>query len=200
MSIKEEIKGWQEENFVKTLADMGIKEGSIVVDFGCGVGNYAFSVSYRVGGKGKVYAIDKSRIALEYLSAEAEQKGIQNVIPMTPEYDGRIPLKDCSADMVMIYDLIHDLGGQKRQILNECRRILKVNGTLSVAPFHMEEWQIAELMKEIEGYGFALGNVQEKKALHFEMYRYLFQETEPLDEYEKCNIYNFIKKKKSARA
>lgn len=191
--MKEEIRKWQENSFTQILADMGIKEGSIVVDFGCGVGNYTFSVSCSVGEKGRVYAIDKNQAALDQIRVEMIERKVQNIISVQPEHDGRIPLEDCSADMVMIYDLIHDLGQQRQRIISECKRILKMGGILSVAPFHMQKKHVIRLVEEMGKSGFAAGNVLERKALHFEMHRYLYNASESLNDYEKGNIYNFIK-------
>lgn len=193
MNIKQEIREWQENSFPQALADMGVEEGSTVVDFGCGIGNYTFSVSLCVGEKGKVYAVDKNEAALGKIREEAIERKIQNIILMPPEHDDMIPLDDCSADMVMIYDLIHDLGRQKQRIISECRRILKAGGILSVAPFHMQKQQIVRLVEELKKSGFTAGNVLKGKALHFEMHRYLYRASESLNDYEKGNIYNFNK-------
>ena len=193
MSMDKEIREWQEKSFVHTLAGMGVKAGDTVVDFGCGSGNYSFAVSFAVGRAGKVYAVDRNPGVLEGIRQEAEKRDVQNIIPTQPESGGGIPLENDSAGMVMIYDLIHDLGGQKQHVLEECRRILKTGGILSIAPFHMGNRQILKMAEEIEKNGFTLNNTQEKKALHFEMHKFLYNTLGTLEDVEKGTIYNFIK-------
>ena len=64
------------------LDGFGIKNGSIVVDFGCGPGSYIEWASRTVGDTGKVYAIDVHPLAIKSVKAKVRKKSLNNVIPV----------------------------------------------------------------------------------------------------------------------
>jgi len=47
------------------LSETGIKNGHVVVDYGCGPGRYTITVARMVGKKGKAYAVDIHPLAIE---------------------------------------------------------------------------------------------------------------------------------------
>ena len=194
MGIEEEIRRWQNSVCVETMERSGFKAGDKIVDFGCGIGNYTFPLS-RVGQeKGEVYAVDVDRYGLEKIRRVAEREGIHNIRLIQPEGNGQIRLAENSADGILIYDLIHSLG-RREQILTEFSRILKGEGILSILPFHMSESQIKGLLRNAEGLGFRIDNIQRAGGIHFEMHRYLGRSSERLKDYERGDIYNLKIKK-----
>lgn len=194
MGIEEEIRRWQNSVCVETMERSGFKAGDKIVDFGCGIGNYTFPLSRVVQEKGEVYAVDVDRYALEKIRRVAEREGIHNIRLIQPEGNGQIRLAENSADGILIYDLIHSLG-RREQILTEFSRILKGEGILSILPFHMSESQIKGLLRNAEGLGFRIDNIQRAGGIHFEMHRYLGRSSERLKDYERGDIYNLKIKK-----
>jgi precorrin-6B methylase 2 len=70
---------WLEQDGVKFLRRIGIRRGQILLDFGCGSGNYAIPAAEIVGGEGTIYALDKNRRALDELMRKAEAEGLTNI-------------------------------------------------------------------------------------------------------------------------
>lgn len=64
------------KNFEKDMEKIGIKEGQIVLDFGCSPGYYAISAAKTVDEKGKVYALDIHPLAIKAVEEKAKKRGI----------------------------------------------------------------------------------------------------------------------------
>ncbi|RLE13689.1 hypothetical protein DRJ04_03860 [Candidatus Aerophobetes bacterium] len=83
MKIKKEtdIEKWLKEEGEKVLKEVGIKKGHVILDFGCGEGIYSLPVAKIAGDKGKVFALNKSRIELNKLVKKAKLVGLDNIKP-----------------------------------------------------------------------------------------------------------------------
>ncbi|MCK4241582.1 MAG: class I SAM-dependent methyltransferase, partial [Candidatus Atribacteria bacterium] len=69
------------ENYIgrkckEILKRVGIKEGQIVLDFGCGEGNYTIPAAKIVGNKGKVYGLDEDRYKLKELEEKVKSTSL----------------------------------------------------------------------------------------------------------------------------
>jgi precorrin-6B methylase 2 len=136
------------------LEKSGIKEGEIVLDFGCGSGAYAIPAAKIVGKKGQVYALDKDKQALDELMSHAHKAGLENVRQIHSTGGLRIQLDDESVDSVLLFDVFHSYyfpnKRQREGLLHEIQRVLKPGGALLVYPKHMER----EAEKEIRSLNF----------------------------------------------
>ena len=173
-----DIRRWIEEDGVKFLKEIGVKKDQIVLDFGSGEGHYAIPAAKVVGGRGKVYALDKDSSALNKLKKTIGQHNIKNVELINES--AKIPLKDGSIDIVLCYDVIH-YGDEKERkaIYNEVYRVLNKDGLFSVYPkHHKKDSPLMELagivlervIEEIEKTGFVLKDKFLKRLLHDEYY------------------------------
>ena len=73
-----------------------IKPGSVVIDVGAGIGEFAILASNRVGKDGKVVAIEPSPADFETLRENIKENGCSNVIPINSavsDKEERLPLK-----------------------------------------------------------------------------------------------------------
>jgi len=61
------------------LEAVGVKSGQLVVDFGCGKGNYAIPAAEIIGNKGKLYALDENQSKLSELSRRAKSIELENI-------------------------------------------------------------------------------------------------------------------------
>jgi precorrin-6B methylase 2 len=77
--VKTDVEMWIEKDGEYFLRTVGIKEGQTVLDFGCGEGHYAVPAAKLVGEKGKVYAVDKDKQALDRLTKLIEENNIKNI-------------------------------------------------------------------------------------------------------------------------
>ena len=70
---------WLTEKAVDVLKEIGIKEGQIILDFGCGAGYYTIPVAKIAGDNGKVYALDKDGNSLDELKNKAKEEKVKNI-------------------------------------------------------------------------------------------------------------------------
>ena len=121
------------------LEEAGLKPGFSILDYGCGPGGYTFAAAERTGPSGKVYALDILPFAVQRIHRLALKKGLRNVEGICS--DCRTGLNDGSIDLVMLYDVYHDLSNGKA-VLKELHRVLKPGATLSFSDHHMNHERI----------------------------------------------------------
>jgi ubiquinone/menaquinone biosynthesis C-methylase UbiE len=121
------------------LEEVGIEPGHRVLDFGCGPGSFAVAAADVVGRDGKVYALDVNPLAIQRVDKVSSRKGLTQV--ETIRSDGPTGLPDESLDVVLLYDVLHELDPPDG-VLAELHRTLKPGGTLSASDHHMEEDRI----------------------------------------------------------
>ncbi len=121
------------------IQEAELKEGFHVLDFGCGPGGYIPSVLGDIGPSGKLYALDTMPLAIEMVKKTVDEKKLVNV--KTIQSDCETGLPDEETDVVLLYDVFHDLEDQN-SVLSELHRVLKPNGTLSFSDHHLKENEI----------------------------------------------------------
>jgi len=121
------------------LADVGIKQGHFVLDYGCGPGSYVKKTAELVGAEGRVYALDIHPLAINKVKKLAREKGFDNVETINSDcYTG---LADASIDIVLLYDTFHNLENTDA-VLAELHRVLKTDGILSISDHHLSDDEI----------------------------------------------------------
>ena len=132
---------------MEVVKEVGIKEGFKVLDYGSGPGGYVAPVSELIGQDGRLYALDVMPVALEMVKKIISKKKLQNVETILS--DCKTGLPDKSIDVVLLYDVFHDLEDQD-SVLRELYRILKTEGILSFSDHHLNE---AEITSKITSQG-----------------------------------------------
>jgi ubiquinone/menaquinone biosynthesis C-methylase UbiE len=132
---------------MEVVKEVEIKLGFKVLDYGCGPGGYIAPVSELIGQDGRLYALDVMPVALEMVKRLAAKKKLQNVETILS--DCKTGLPDKSMDVVLLYDVFHDLKDQD-SVLRELYRILKPEGILSFSDHHLNE---AEITSKIASQG-----------------------------------------------
>ncbi|QYZ79317.1 class I SAM-dependent methyltransferase [Methanofollis formosanus] len=113
---------------------IGIREGMVVVDYGCGPGRYISGASRRVGGAGRLYAVDIHELAVEAVKRLVKEERLTNVFPILARgYDSGLP--DGTADLVYALDMFHMIR-DPATFLGELRRITKPDGVLVIDDGH----------------------------------------------------------------
>lgn len=118
-----------------------IKEGDIVLDYGCGPGSYTIAAAERVGENGNIFAADIHPLAIEKVKQKAKKLGFKHIETIQTDCD--TGLKDESVDVVICFDVLHGIP-DKNLLLREFHRVLKPNATLSVDDHHSEESKIID--------------------------------------------------------
>jgi ubiquinone/menaquinone biosynthesis C-methylase UbiE len=125
------------------LKEVGIRSGSHILDFGCGPGSYVVPVADLVGPTGKIYVLDMRPLAIKMVQKRAAKRHLANVLPI--QSDGQTGLPDGSLDVVLLYDVFHEIE-QPDAVLKELNRILKPDGILSFSDHHLREEEIVSGM------------------------------------------------------
>jgi ubiquinone/menaquinone biosynthesis C-methylase UbiE len=133
-----------DNNASEFLAEVGVKESQLVLDFGCGSGTYTIPAARLVGESGKVYALDISRRALERLKEKANREGLYNIVIHYSDGERGIRLGDGAVDHVLLVDVLQEIG-DREALFEEVHRILKKDGRVSVYPMHMDHDEVVEL-------------------------------------------------------
>ena len=121
------------------LAEVGIRPGFYVLDYGCGSGSYITAASELVGGSGKVYVLDIHPLAIESARKIASRNHLTNV--ETIQSDCATGLPESSIDAVLLYDVFHNLS-DPGMVLEELHRVAKPDGILSFSDHHLKEDEI----------------------------------------------------------
>jgi len=124
---------------INILKEVGIQPGFRMLDYGCGPGSYIIPLAKLVGVSGKIYALDMNPLAIQAVQRLASKKGLMNV--QTILSGCQTELTSGSVDVVLLYDILHDLD-EPDTVLAELRRILKPKGILSVTDHHLQEADI----------------------------------------------------------
>ncbi len=115
-------------NPLKNVKALGLREDSIVVDLGAGMGHYAL-ISASIVERGKVYAIDLHKDFLKTVENKAKEAHIKNIecIVGNAEVKGGTKLKDSIVDAVIVSNILFQIEDRENFIL-EIKRILKAGG------------------------------------------------------------------------
>ena len=122
-----------------------IKEGMVVVDYGCGPGRYTIPIAELVGPQGKVFAVDIQPLAVKAVKKKVERRSLPNVeAVLVDSFNTRI--EPSSADMVLLVDTVH-LIEDHDALFREIHRILKPDGLLFMDPGHMKIERVKQIVE-----------------------------------------------------
>lgn len=125
----------------KTLASLGLKNGMVAADLGCGYGTFSIGAARIVGKTGKVYAIDIDPRMLRIVSKRAREKHLKNVIPILADLSaGKKGERktDDAVDFVLLANIIHGTK-YKVRLLKAAAEILKPGGVVAVLNWNVEK-------------------------------------------------------------
>ncbi len=123
-----------DKNPDKVVKLLGINEGSVVLDFGCGPGFY--SVPFAKVAK-KVVAIDLQEKMLKKAARYAEKNGVKDKIQFLRSNGEKVPqIQERTCDFVFLSFVYHEIGDDvKERVLLDLRRVLKHDGKLAILEY-----------------------------------------------------------------
>lgn len=125
-----------EQRPAEVFRAMGLKDGDVVADLGCGTGWFARRMAKVVAPRGKVYAVDIQPEMLDLLRGYLQKEAIANVEPVLgAETDPKLP--PGSLDWILMVDVYHELQ-QPRAMLEAIRRSLKPTGKVALVEYRLE--------------------------------------------------------------
>ena len=118
------------------LDNINIKSDSIILDYGCGPGNFSVAVSKLFAGTCKIFALDMHPLAINDISKKIKKHKITNIETILSDCD--TGLDSDSVDVILLHYVFNDLTNTN-DVLQELHRILKPTGILSFLEFNTEE-------------------------------------------------------------
>jgi len=145
----------------KVMDAIGVKPGMVIAEVGAGRGRYVVHMAARTGSKGKVYANDIDKEALEYLDHRCERDDIDNVETILgTETDPKLPAS--KMDLVYIVNTYHHIE-QVVPLMQNIVPALKSGGVLVIIENEPTKsgWDghstpKDQLIEEVESAGFKL--------------------------------------------
>jgi ubiquinone/menaquinone biosynthesis C-methylase UbiE len=125
----------------KMLAEVMLKRGSHVLDFGCGPGTFTTMIAEKIGPSGIVYGLDINPLAVTMVERKARKKGLANIRIIHSDCVTSLP-DDC-IDHVICFDVFHCLDNHQ-EVLTELHRVLKPRGIMYFSDHHMKEIEILQ--------------------------------------------------------
>lgn len=146
MSIFDDVNNWEKSEGAKIFSSILNVSEPVILDYGCGAGNYSFAAAYAFKQQCKVYAVDINKQCLDYISDKAKNKKISCINTVEGREDYRHDFDNDTFDLVIYADMFHgeekNHGGLHRFVmLEEAKRTLKRNGILAVLPFHLSNFR-----------------------------------------------------------
>ena len=123
-----------------------LKNGMVVVDWGCGTGRHTIPVAQSVGDKGKVFAVDIHPLAIKTIRENAKQNGLSNIEPLLiSSYDTGI--KNASVGLVLLIDIVPILK-ETKPLFIEIHRLLKKQGSAYISHSHLSMEKTRKLVED----------------------------------------------------
>ena len=127
----------REEDCVRLMRELKLKQGQAVCDMGCGNGFYTLELARRVGPKGLVYAVDIQPEMLRMLAEAAGREGLTNIRPVLgTAIDPRLPA--AAIDLCLCVDVYHEFS-HPDAMLARVRESLADGGRLALVEFRGED-------------------------------------------------------------
>lgn len=182
MSIFDEVNSWEKTEGANIFSSILNVSEPVILDYGCGAGNYSFAAAYAFDQKCKVYAVDTNKQCLDYVSSRSKDAKLNCIIPVEGREDYRHDFDSDLFDLVIYADMFHGEektynGLHRFVMLEEAKRTLKKGGILAVLPFHLSNFRdknkkkckytYKKLTDEICEYGFKYIE-KDLQGIHFE--------------------------------
>ncbi len=118
---------------IQNLAHLNIEHGMSVADIGAGSGFYVIEAAKKVGGSGRVFAVDVQKDILDRIKNNGADLGLHNIeiVWANAEKIGGTKLREGCADRVIVSNTLFQIEKPEDFAL-EMRRILKSKGKLLV--------------------------------------------------------------------
>ena len=116
---------------------LDLKHDTVMLDMGCGVGNYSLAAAAIIGEDGMIHAVDLWKDGVVALDEQVAARGLNQVESLVVDVSKHIPLKDASVDVCLMATVLHDFieDGTDAGAMAEVSRLLKPEGALVVVEF-----------------------------------------------------------------
>jgi len=136
----------EEQRPEEILRAMGLRDGDVVADIGCGTGYFTRRMARAVAPSGRVYAVDVQPEMIERLETRLAEAGLTNVVPLRGENDDP-KLPPGSLDWILLVDVYHEFQ-QPRAMLARMREALRTNGKIALVEYRLEGTSALHIREE----------------------------------------------------
>jgi len=157
------------------LKAIGLREGMVFADIGCGDGFFSILAAKVVGDKGKVYAVDVNPDSVRSLREKASEIGFDNLSAKVGRAEDTVFCEGC-ADIVFYSIVLHDFGDPLK-VLQNAKCMLKSSGVLANLDWKKEEMPFGppvnirfseqKAKSLIEKSGFGTANIMDVGKYHY---------------------------------
>ncbi|MEJ2639052.1 MAG: methyltransferase domain-containing protein [Desulfosarcinaceae bacterium] len=116
---------------------LALSPDDVLLDLGCGRGNYSFAAAGHIHKAGAIHAVDLWAEGVAAVETRAREKGCRQIQAHHVDASDALPLADHSVDLCLIATVLHDLvvADKHRGALAEIVRVLKPGGQLAIVEF-----------------------------------------------------------------
>lgn len=119
---------------LKILKKANLAEGQAVADLGAGTaGHFVIPAAHMVGGKGRVYAVDILKSALEGIQSRAKLEGLTNLETVWSDLEvyGATKINNDSLDAAFLINILFQTK-ERGEVIKEAVRLIKPGGRLII--------------------------------------------------------------------
>lgn len=133
---------WNPRRHIKKIP---LKQGMVVVDYGCGPGRYTIPAAKIVGPQGKVFAVDIHPLAIKVVKEKAARESLTNIeaILLDSYHTG---IQGLSVDLILLIDTFHAISDHQA-LFREMHRLLKQDGMVFMDAEHIKMSRIREIVE-----------------------------------------------------
>jgi len=144
----------EKENQVERVIEtFGVSPGNAVADVGAGTGLFTFPLAVKVGGNGKVYAVEIVDEMLRHIGKKAKEYNLKNIqLVKSSESDPNLPHSSC--DKIVVANTYHHIGDRVAFMTN-LRKALKNGGSVAIIST-LNAIKPPKIISEMEQAGFKL--------------------------------------------
>jgi len=113
----------------------------VLLDAGCGAGEYSLLAARHLKGAGQVIALDNIALSIEKLMSVAEEEGLANIQGHVCDITGSLPVASSSVDLILLSTVLHIRAVRDRasDMFREFRRVLRPEGKVAIIECKKEE-------------------------------------------------------------
>ncbi|BDQ37251.1 SAM-dependent methyltransferase [Pseudodesulfovibrio nedwellii] len=123
------------------IDQLNLSQGMVLLDAGCGAGEYSLLAAPQVGDKGQIIALDTISLSIEELATTSKKEGLTNIRGHVCDITGHLPLTSRSVDLILLSTVLHIRAVRDRasDMFHEFRRVLRPEGKVAVIECKKEE-------------------------------------------------------------
>ncbi len=153
-SLDSRIRGW----FFNPKKILGpyVKEGTTVLDIGCGPGFFTVPLAQMVGTTGRVVAADLQEEMLQKVRMKIKGTGIEKRVTLHKCKEDGIHFSEM-VDFILLFHVVHEVP-EKGALFRELQSMLKVDGCILMAepPFRVSKKEFEKTIREAGTAGFVV--------------------------------------------